>query len=657
MSKLVLFFLLFLLAFPLFSQIRIKEKTLSPEGGTLTNGRNLNDTLNRQNKDEITVELDGKTHYTDYKIISFFKDTTIVDTTLTLQKERIFNYIRKNNFELLHLHNLGQTFNKLSYDFYQTNIFPEIGMKAKQFNFFRTEDVDYYSVPTPTSELFFQTGIQQGHVLNSLLTANINPRLNVSIAYKGLRSLGDYRNSLASHQNFRITASYTSKSNKYLLRTHYAGQNIMNQENGGLTDESILLYSTNNPEYRDRERLEANLTDAENRLKTKRYYVEHGYNLWFKPSDSLHKEDSYLQIGHEFTHKREFYTYKQFKDLAFFGNTYNAKVTDSTLFFRTENAAFIELKAPWILGKIKGKVNYNDYNYGYNSLLILNNNTIPMRIKGHNISLHAHWEARFKTFELLSEGGNVFEGDFKGNYLSGIATFSQDSLFVLKTTLLIKSQTPNLNFLLFQSNFVDYNWATSLQKEQTRFLGFSFLSKKLLDAEIEFTQKDFYTYFDNQSKPAQYTEGLAYLKAKAHKEVKWRKWALDNTLMYQKTLQGSHIFHVPDFVTENTFYFSDDVFKRKPMYLQTGITVKYFTQYYADEYNPVISEFILQNTTLIGNYPLIDYFINARVQRTRLFFKLENVGSLWNPGKYLSTPTQPFRDFNIRFGLVWNFFI
>jgi hypothetical protein len=431
----------------------------------------------------------------------------------------------------------------------------------------------------------------------------------------------------------------------------------MNQENGGLTDESILLYSTNNPEYRDRERLEANLTDAENRLKTKRYYVEQGYNLWFKPSDSLQKEDSYLQIGHEFTHKREFYTYKQSKDLAFFGNTYNAKVTDSTLFFRTENAAFIELKAPWILGKIKGKVNYNDYNYGYNSLLILNNNTIPMRIKGHNISLHARWEARFKTFELLSEGGNVFEGDFKGNYLSGIATFSQDSLFVLKATLLIKSQTPNLNFLLFQSNFVDYNWATSLQKEQTRFLGFSFLSKKLLDAEIEFTQKDFYTYFDNQSKPAQYTEGLAYLKAKAHKEVKWRKWALDNTLMYQKTLQGSHIFHVPDFVTENTFYFSDDVFKRKPMYLQTGITVKYFTQYYADEYNPVISEFILQNTTLIGNYPLIDYFINARVQRTRLFFKLENVGSLWNPGKYLSTPTQPFRDFNIRFGLVWNFFI
>jgi hypothetical protein len=280
-----------------------------------------------------------------------------------------------------------------------------------------------------------------------------------------------------------------------------------------------------------------------------------------------------------------------------------------------------------------------------------------MRLKGHNISLHAHWEARFKTFELISDGGNVFEGNFKGNYLSGIATFSQDSLFVLKTTLLIKSQTPNLNFLLFQSNFVDYNWATSLQKEQTRFLGFSFLSKKLLDAEIEFTQKDFYTYFDNQSKPAQYTEGLAYLKAKAHKEVKWRKWALDNTLMYQKTLQGSHIFHVPDFVTENTFYFSDDVFKRKPMYLQTGITVKYFTQYYADEYNPVISEFVLQNTTLIGNYPLIDYFINARVQRTRLFFKLENVGSLWNPGKYLSTPTQPFRDFNIRFGLVWNFFI
>ena len=37
----------------------------------------------------------------DYKIISFYRDTTYLDTTLTIKKEYQFNYLRKDNFELL----------------------------------------------------------------------------------------------------------------------------------------------------------------------------------------------------------------------------------------------------------------------------------------------------------------------------------------------------------------------------------------------------------------------------------------------------------------------------------------------------------------------------------------------------------------------------
>jgi hypothetical protein len=656
MRKYSILFFFFIASLTATSQIKVKEKVLSPDG-TTTTGRMLNDTLNNKPIEEITVELDGKTHYTDYKIISFLKDTTIVDTTLSIQKERVYNYIRKNNFELLPLHNVGQTFNRLGYDFSSPDIFPEIGVKAKQFNFFKTEDIDYYRVPTPTTELFFHTAIQQGHVLNSLLTANVNPQLNVSVAYKGLRSLGNYRNALSSHQNFRLTASYTGKANRYVMRTHYAGQNLWNEENGGLTAESLDFYTTNDEEYRDRERLETQFTDAESRFKTRRYYLEHGYNLWYHPKDSVQKQASYLQIGQEFMHKREFYTYAQDKANVLFGTAYQSVVSDSTAFFRTDHGAFMELKAPWVLGKLKAKAQYSTFDYGYNSVLFLDDQTIPARINKHNISFHARWDASFKTFGLQSEAGQVLEGAFKGHYLKSTATFSKDSLFILQATLLIKSQAPNFTSQLYQSAYVNYNWAPILDNEHTRFLGFSLISDQLLDAEVSLIQKDFYTYFDENSQPQQFSDILTYLKVKAHKELKWRKWALDNTAMYQKVTQGADVFHVPDFVTEHTLYFSSDVFKRKPMYLQTGITLKYFTNYFADEFNPLINEFVLQNQTEIGNYPLLEFFANARVQRARLFFKLENLNSLWDPGKYFSTPTQPYRDFTIRFGMVWNFFI
>lgn len=631
-----------------------RTKTLSPEGGTLTNGRMLNDTIN-QKKSKVVVE--GKTHYTDYKIINFEKDTTIIDTTLSLKKERQFNSIRKDAFELMPLHNIGQTFNHLAYDFYQPDLFPDMGMRAKYFNYYRPQDIDYYRVPTPTSELFFQTGIQQGHNLNSLLTMNLSPQLNVSVSYKGLRSLGDYRNALASHQNLRLSASYTSSKHKYVLRTNYAGQNIYNQENGGLTPESIEYYNTNDSLYRDRERLETHFTDANSRLKTRSYYFEHAYNLWYFAKDSTRKQESYWQFGQEFTHQRKFYTYKQTKANELFGESYSTKVSDSTFYFKTDHAIFSELKSAYILGKLRIKANYSTSDYGYNSILFLDNQTIPDRIKSNNFSLHAFWNAQFKTFKLNASAGNIFQGDLQGNYLTGTASYSLDSLFTVKATLLLKSQTPNLNAQLYQSDYQDYNWHESLSNERTRLLNFAFISDKLLDMEAQVTQKDNYTYFGQDGKPTQYGGNLFYVKAKAHKEFRYGKFALDNTILYQKPIQGAEVLHVPELITENTLYFSDDLFKRKPLFLQTGITVKYFSEYYADEFNPLINEFTLQNTTKIGNYPLVDFFANGRIQRARLFFKLENVSSLLLPGKYWVTPTQPYRDFSIRFGVVWNFFI
>ncbi len=649
--------ILFSLAVTLSNLAQIKPKTLTSDGGALTNGRMQNDTLTNPYQEEVSIELDGKTHYTDYKVISYAKDTTVVDTTLSLKKERLFNYIRKNNFELLPLHNLGQTFNRLGYDFNQTGIFPEMGERAKYFNYFQSEDINYYKVPTPTTELFFQTGIQQGQMLSSLITMNLNPQLNISLNYKGLRSLGEYKSSSVFDQNFITTLSYASKKHKYIARGYYAGQNILNQENGGLTDAALLLYTTDDPEYKDRVRLETNFNDADNRLKTRTYYLEQGYNLWYHAPDSTHQKESYWQIGHEMNYNRKFYTFDQTKANAYFGSAYQNTIADSTYYIKMEQGAFTELKSPWILGKLRFKLNYNTLNYGYNSVLFLPNQFIPATIKGHNTTAQANWQAGFKSFQLDATAGSVFEGVFKGNFLTGTATFSLDSLFTVKATALLQSQAPNLNMTLYQSGYVAYNWYHQFENEQTRFLGFELLSDKWFDAAINLTNKDFYTYFDPNSQPVQYNTGLVYTKLKLHKEFRYRKFALDHTVQYQKVLQGSEVLHVPELITENTLYFSSDVFKRKPMYLQTGVTFKYFNAYYADEFNPLLNEFRLQNEVKIGNYPLLEFFANARVQRTRLFLKLENMGALLQKGTYFATPTQPYRDFKVRFGLIWNFFI
>ncbi|MAY53278.1 MAG: hypothetical protein CMC75_08470, partial [Flavobacteriaceae bacterium] len=127
-----------------------------------------------------------------YKIISHDRDTTYVDTTLTIQKEYKFNYLRKDNFELLPFANVGQTYNTLVYDFSNKNFKPFFVAQGHHFNYDQIEDVSYYNVPTPLTELYFKTAFEQGQQLDAFFTVNTSEQFNFSIAYKGVGSLGQY---------------------------------------------------------------------------------------------------------------------------------------------------------------------------------------------------------------------------------------------------------------------------------------------------------------------------------------------------------------------------------------------------------------------------------------------------------------------------------
>jgi hypothetical protein len=113
---------------------------------------------------------------------------------------------------------------------------------------------------------------------------------------------------------------------------------------------------------------------------------------------------------------------------------------------------------------------------------------------------------------------------------------------------------------------------------------------------------------------------------------------------------------VPEVVTRNTLYYSDHLFK-KALFLQTGITFNYFSKYYMDGYDPLLAEFYVQTDQEYGGYPRFDFFINAKIQQARIYLKAEHFNAGWTGYDYFSAPNHPYRDFIIRFGLVWDFFL
>ena len=594
-----------------------------------------------------------------YKIISTSRDTTFVDTTLSIQKKYKFNYLRKDNFELLQFSNVGQTYNSLSYSFDKLNLKPLFAAQARHFNYKEIEDVNYFNVPTPLTELYFKTAYNQGQQLDAFFTVNTSPQFNFSVGYKGVRSLGKYQHILTSTGNFLFTTNYRTKNNRYVVRAHMAAQDLMNEENGGLTDNSLRLFINDDPEFSDRGRLDVNFEDAENKLEGLRFYADHYYELLSQRDSTSY---SVLTLGNVLSYEDKFFEYSQTSAFEPFGPSYET----ADLYSKTKLEDFnVKAYADYnssLFGKITAWAGYTDFNYGYNSVLILDEERIVNRISGNIIEAGAAYEKEYRGFKLFGKGAINVAGDFDGNYIQGAASYDLNDEYSAKASITAHSVAPDFNFQLYQSDYKNYNWKNNLNNVKTQELKFEINTKRFGKASVSYTGIDDYTYFgvkelDSTPSPLQAQERVDYLKIKAEKEFNFGVFALDNTIMYQQVFNGDNVFNVSQLITRNSLYYQDHWFKRA-LFMQTGITFKYFTEYNMNAYDPVLAEFYVQNDQKLGGYPLVDIFLNAKIRQTRIFFVYENVTTLFG-GKsdHFAAPGQPYRDAVLRFGLVWNFFL
>ncbi|MCH2490555.1 MAG: putative porin [Flavobacteriales bacterium] len=594
-----------------------------------------------------------------YKIISAQRDTTFVDTSLTIEKEYKFNYLRRDNFELLPFSNVGHTYNSLAYDFSTLNLKPLFAAQGHHFNYAEIDDMQYFNVPTPLTELYFKTAFEQGQQLDAFFTINTSKQFNFSLAYKGVRSLGLYQNNLTSSGNLRFTTNYSSKNNRYSLRAHIAAQDITNEENGGLQDASIPLFVNDDPDFEDRGRLEVNFEDAENRLEGLRFYGDQQYELISK-KDSLRY--SIVSLGTTISFEDKFYRYTQGSPFSEFGESYQVADLRDKVTLEDFNAKAYAKFDSNIFGSISGFIGYNDYNYGYDSVLILDEGRISNRIKGSLLQAGATYRKEYRGFAISGKGAINISGDLDGNYLQGAIAFALNETNKAEASVTLHSVAPNFNFLLYQSDYVNYNWQNNLDNVKTQELKFELQSKKLLNAAVSYTGIDDYTYFglrpnDSTPTPIQFDGRVDYLKVRAERTFTYGKFSLANTVLFQQAVSGEEVFKVPQIVTRQSLYYTDEWFK-KALFLQTGINFKYFSSYNMNAYDPVLGEFFVQNDVRLGGFPLVDLFFNAKVRQTRIFVKYEHINALFvNKNEYFAAPGYPYRDPVIRFGLVWNFFL
>ena len=600
-----------------------------------------------------------------YRLVTLERDTTYIETSLTIKKLYSFNYLRKDTFGLIPLPNEGQTYNTLQYSLNSFSPLPEFGFKGKHFNFKEANEIRYSSVATPVTELYFKTVMKRGQNLDAFFTVNSSPRLNFSIAYKGLRSQGRYINQLTSTGNFRFTTSYNSKNQRYIANMHYVSQDILNEENGGITTNKD--FESENPDFQNRERLEVYLTDAQSFLKGNRTFLDHLYRV------NKVKGSNNLYVSHQFNYENKYFEYNQAtvpssvggRTVFRFGDSYKTSgINDQTHYNRTYNKLRLTYENT-SLGKFQFYADDFFSNFYYNQILILDDETVPSSLSRRINSIAGQYDYKKNKWT----GKFLFTRSATNQSLSNLEAKLQ---YELNDETQLSFQYQNINKLandnynLYQSSYVNYNWSNDFRNEKINSIIVN-ATTPWVEVSLQYSTFNDHLYFADVSSleqialrqqiiaPSQYANTINYLSVKASNEFKFGKFALDNTVLYQKVDQQDFILNVPELLTRNTLYFSQEMF-RKALFLQTGLTFNYFTNYYANEYNPVIAEFFVQNNKEIGNFANFDFFINAKIQRTRIYLIAEHFNSSFSGNNFYSSPNNPYRDFMIRFGLVWNFF-
>jgi len=643
--------LLFITSF-LFSQNKSKRLDFNTKYRSA-----LDTTKARQPQKVATLDL--------YRIITLDRDTTYIDTSLTIKKEYSHNYLRRDTFGLLPFANDGQTYNTLQYSLMAVDPYPEFGFKAKHFNFIEANQIRYASVATPLTELYFKSTQLKGQSVDSYIAVNTSPNLNFSLAYRGLRSDGKYINQLASTGNFRFTTSYSTKSKRYWFDFHFTQQDILNKENGGIT--TIDDFESENIDYKNRQRLEVYLTDAKSFLKGKRFFIDHGFRINSKQGANN------LYLKHQFNYENKFFEYNQItvssnangEIINRFGESFRStEINDQTRYNKMYNKVGLQYENT-SLGKFQFFVDDFRSNYYYNQILFFDNRTVPSALSMTINSAGGQYEYRKDKWN----GRFLYTRSITNQSLSNLDATMQfdldeDNQFVFQYQN--TNKLPNNNYNLHQSSYLAYNWSNNFNNEKINSLSANAITR-WINASLQLSSIQDHLYFNDVSSsaeklaqtqivsPSQFAGTIKYLSLKMNKEFQFGKFALDNTVLYQKVDQNQLVLNVPEVVTRNSIYFTDFFFK-KALYLQTGIVFNYFTNYYANDYNPVIGEFFVQRDKQIGNFPNLDFFVNAKIQRTRIFFKVEHFNSSLTGNTFYSAPNNPYRDMTIRFGLTWNFF-
>ena len=547
----------------------------------------------------------------------------------------------------------------------------------------------FYNVYVPSTILQYGfAGSKETHqdLLKIDLMGNVNRRIGIGGKVNYLHSRGAYENQAV--KNFSWGLSFYYNGDRYEAQAFYNNFYTLLKENGGITDP---LYITDPAQVQagvtsiNSKSIPTRLNAAQSRLTGDEFFMTHAYKMGYWKSvnvnDTLTREEyvplAKIIYSFDLQHNRHgFGNYNAQEGNSFWHNRYLMLdgTRDNTYMNMMTNSIGIELIEgfrKWVKFGLSAFVSYQIQKYHQTTSYTpidpeLAEQLTPLP-SGMNVSPTATKNYLWIGGRLQKDRGNIlkYSADVKFG-LVGDGVGDIDLNGYLTTRIPIKRDSINISaeghfsnltqpYLLQQYISNHFVWSNDFGKTRRyRVSGDLYIpwSKTTLGVGLENLQN--YVYFNSAALPQQHGGNVQVFSAKLHQELSWKVLHWDNTVYYQKT-SNSDVLPLPELAIYSNLYVKFIAFK--VLKVQFGVDCDYYTSYKSLNYQPATMSFHVQgdDPQKVGNYPLINVYVNARLYKTRFYIQYSHLNQGWFSTNSFMMPLYPLNPRRLELGLAIDF--
>lgn len=546
----------------------------------------------------------------------------------------------------------------------------------------------YYNTRIPMTLLSYNTGGGRENVqdrLRMVFSGNPNEKLQIGANLDYIYSKGSYNYQATKDLIWGGSASYMG--DRWELQTFYNHWNMLNKENGGITDD---LYITDPAQLQggsttiDAKSIPTNLSAAHSKIVGGQFYMNNRYKIGFyreeQVNDTLTKK-IYVPVSNIIWTMN--YDYN--KHLFINTNTEEGDKFWENRYLSTDGTR--DVTSYWALTNTVGLSLVEGFNkyakagfaaYLTHEIRRFTQTADTMAISGDDRPKpltpypFASRLPHSTTENLLWIGGQLTKQ--QGSLLKYAATArigivgpaageiqangQVDTHFKLLGDSLIVSaygEFENLSATFLLNHYISnhFAWNNDFGKTRRFKVGGKLRLTRAgtyLNIGVENIQNRI--YFGPDCLPVQHSGSVQVFSATIEQNLHAGMLHWDNRITYQATADD-RVIPLPSLAVYSNLYLRFRV--AKVLHVQFGIDCDYYTRYYAPGYQPATMSFYNQHETMIGNYPFMNLYANMKLSKARFFVLFSHVNQGLTGKNYFSLPHYPLNPRKFQIGVSIDF--